>query len=369
MKIILCSYADFNALLQVEDTLTRLGHSVTSLDSRAYRAVCSYGAKKLLKFGFKGGLQSYERKWESRLRALIESAQPDLVLFINGPEKILSLEAMARVRELTQAVKAKCAIYFVDTIETDIVHWHGTDVHAPVMEYLSYFDNIFVYEKSDVEYLARAGLAAKYVPLGYNASYESSATNTDSQQDKTLDIVFVGNAHEPRLTMLTALAREADRCRWRLKIVGPFYDTRYFWKKWQFARKYPAIARYLDARTISSSEVAELYRSAKICLNINKNGARSCNPRTFEILATGGFELVNTRGDYAGLTDGEHLATFDSAEELIAQVHYYLLNDTERECIAAAGREYALAHCSVRTTLASIITAVTRDDSRTEEDK
>ena len=356
MKILLGSYADFNALLGVEQSLKALGHEVVTFDTRDYMAVCSYFAKKKAKLGFSGRAQ-YENKIAQKIIRTAAEFCPQLILFINGPEKVLTPTEFSKLQLVAKKIGAAIAVYFVDPVEKDIVSWAGRCGHAGIEEYYPYFDNVFVYEKTDVKYLSAGGVHPTYIPLGFNELY-SRAIPAKAQD---IDIIFVGNAHNPRLKILTELARIAKKRDWNLKIVGPMYDTRYCWKKWQFKKKYPEIFQFLEATQKSPTEVAELYTRAKIALNIHKTGALSLNPRSFEIMAAGGFELTDARGDYAGLTVAKMLAVFKDTTELIDKIEYYLAHTAERQQIAACGRDFVRAHYSMRQTMAKIIKTVTED--------
>jgi spore maturation protein CgeB len=67
------------------------------------------------------------------------------------------------------------------------------------------------------------------------------------------------------------------------------------------------------------------------------------NPRTFEIAACGGFQLVDRR---SGLADffriGEEVACFEDLEELRGKIAHYLAHPEEREAVAERGRLRAL---------------------------
>ena len=63
------------------------------------------------------------------------------------------------------------------------------------------------------------------------------------------------------------------------------------------------------------------------------------NPRTFEISACGGFQLVDERSELAELmTLGQEGATFSSIDDLCIKVDYYLNHEDEAKTIAACGK-------------------------------
>ena len=120
--------------------------------------------------------------------------------------------------------------------------------------------------------------------------------------------------------------------------AGPFFEERYFWKPLSFRFKYPVLSKYIENGSFAPALVADFYHRSKICLNIQGNDGENLNPRTFEILAAGGFELISRHRDYYGLLElGRDLADFGSAEELVEKTAYYLEHEEERNTMATQG--------------------------------
>jgi spore maturation protein CgeB len=67
-------------------------------------------------------------------------------------------------------------------------------------------------------------------------------------------------------------------------------------------------------------------------------GARSLNPRTFEINACGALQLTDVRSDLAEFyKPGEEIETYSSAKELVEKCEYYLNHEDKRQAIAMRG--------------------------------
>ncbi len=81
--------------------------------------------------------------------------------------------------------------------------------------------------------------------------------------------------------------------------------------------------------------------------------------RSFEIPATGDFMLAERSSEHALLFDeGEEIACFESADELVQKVRYYLAQGDERARIAAAGHRRLLAgHHTYQHRLTEVLTA------------
>ena len=319
LKILLGIFSRNDNILQIQASLERLGHEVIPIYTDNYRQICPYYKKKLDKLGVHFFRTRYEAAWRHRLRALLDEFQPDVVLFINFVEYMLEAADLQYIQ-----ARAKTIVWFVDSVL-------GKE---DLLKYYPYFDRICVFEERDVRYLEDVGhISAVYVPVGYNAAYE----NCESQE-KELDIVFIGSPFINRLKILEKLAERALEKRWKLEIYGPFYEEGYPWKKYWFREKYPHVFKCLQNGTVTASKSATLYSKTKICLNIHDDRHKSPNPRTFEILATGAFELIDERESYGGLLqEGRDLIQFRDLEDLLLKIDYYLLHEDEREAIAASG--------------------------------
>lgn len=329
MKIIVGIFSRNDHILHIEKLLKSLGHEVITVYTDAYRMTCSYYQKKLDKLGFHGKRKAYETKWKELLYSLVDSFEPNIILFINSPKSIMSAMDLEYIKG-----KTKMVCWFVDGVKT----------YADLDDYYPLFDDIYVFEKSDVFYLAeKFSIKAHYLPVGYNDDYKMI------NAQKNIDVVFVGSPFVNRLELLEKVAKYAYRNTWSLHICGPFYDDKYPWKKILFRRKYPYIFKYLYNGSISSKQAASLYARSKICLNIHDLKHKSPNPRTFEILATGSFELMDKREYYVdGLIPGKNIAIFNENDEIIKKIEYYLGNVVIRNSIAKKGFDFVYKNFSMR---------------------
>ena len=86
-------------------------------------------------------------------------------------------------------------------------------------------------------------------------------------------------------------------------------------------------------------DLAEVYASSKININIDLQGKSSINYRVFEVLASGGFLLTDERDDLQDMFKiSKHLETYSSIEDLIDKTEFYLNNINIAQKIAVAGR-------------------------------
>lgn len=82
-----------------------------------------------------------------------------------------------------------------------------------------------------------------------------------------------------------------------------------------------------------------VFKSAKINLNITLRSIKSGIPlRAFDILGAGGFLLTNYQADFEDCyVNGEDYVAFESPEDMLNKIAYYLEHDKERTEIAQNG--------------------------------
>lgn len=81
----------------------------------------------------------------------------------------------------------------------------------------------------------------------------------------------------------------------------------------------------------------------KYKIHFNRNISDDLNYRTFETLGCQTFLLTNHTPGLDELFEiGKHLITYDSADDLIQKINYYLNNETERNKIAKNGYEHVI---------------------------
>ena len=319
MKVVYIITSRNESILHIGSALARMGIDGVMVPADEFSSNCSYFEHKLYKWGYRKYFESYVQERCRKIKETIEMECPDAVLFVNSGY-------VRYMEEDVRKLASHCcvAMFLVDSIK-------GDDEEAARLAFPG--NHVFVYEPGDVEFLGKYGIEAAYCPVGYGADY-----CMETGKSKDLDVFFVGTPTGDRREYLNAVAKAGGKRGWRLLFAGPFYEKRYFWKPLYLKVKYGALCRYVQCGELSSQEVAEFYRRSKICLNIQGNEGDNLNPRTFEIMATGAFELISRHKDYLGLIEpGRDLVDFGTPEELVEKISYYLEHEKERKAIAANG--------------------------------
>ena len=106
-----------------------------------------------------------------------------------------------------------------------------------------------------------------------------------------------------------------------------------------------------------SEKMPEVFRYSKINLNITLRSIESGMPlRALDVMGAGGFLLSNYQTELAeNFVDGEELVLFESEEDLLAKVEYYLQHEKERQAIARCGWKKVCEEYSYEKRVAQIM--------------
>jgi spore maturation protein CgeB len=94
------------------------------------------------------------------------------------------------------------------------------------------------------------------------------------------------------------------------------------------------------------------------------------NPRTFEIAACRGFQLVDFRSDLPELFKiGEEIITFKTLEDLREKARYYLKHPEKRRKIASKAQERVLKDHTYEMRMMELLSFIWKRDERIRERK
>ncbi len=316
MHIVLVGPEYYGYSHSIISALEKIGCKVDFFSIDEFYTNCSYWQRKLYKMGVTVLESKWNESWEQKLRTFIEhnATNNSIILFLTG--------SMVRTELLKDLHAYKKILYMWDSIRR---------YPKDFQERIKYYDYAFAFEYSDIEYAAKElDTKMEYMPLGYDDNYYYPSETVV----KDIDVSFIGTAMPSRLKILEELARFCSSNNIRLYAGGQWYSNNRR-KKRSFANKYPNLIKFHDNRMLKPVEVADIYRRSKICLNINNNVHKSISPRTFEIMATQSFQLMNEGQDFSGLVGADEIErnidTYNSEQSLYDKIQYYLMNDNLRK--------------------------------------
>lgn len=187
------------------------------------------------------------------------------------------------------------------------------------------FDNYFSYSKKTLEILATRGVRAGYMQHAFDPKIFFPKEN-----EKIYDLVFVGAWSPWRDEVLNKVLEQTTN----IRIFGPRWATRSTIQKSVFMASY-------GGKHLSESAVNDLYSRAKIVLNASRApGSSGLNLRFFEVLGARAFLLTDRAPEIElHFQPGRDLAVFNSLDDLVLKVNYFLANEDLRQKIAASGHQ------------------------------
>lgn len=164
-------------------------------------------------------------------------------------------------------------------------------------------------------------------------------------EQRDIDVLFVGALFPNKMPLLASVKRAfGQRC--QLHGIAGWKKNLYFNLKYGFPGW---------ISPIPFEDYVPLYQRAKIGINVHNRGKYTVGGfRLFELPGNGVMQ-ISDGGEYLGafFKVGEEIESYETADELIDKVKYYLANDEARERIARAGYSRVMRDHRIRRRLES----------------
>ena len=218
---------------------------------------------------------------------------------------------------------------------------------------LKYYDIVFTTKTYNLDELKTLGAKKTELFLDtYNEDIHHPMDLTPGEKETySAEVGFAGSFEEDRAQRMLYLAQNG------IKIVVWGND----WGSW--LDKHQNL--FIKNRHLFGIDYSKAINATKINLCfLRKLNRDLVTSRTVEIPACGGFMLgERTSRQLELFREGGEVEFFDSNEELLNKVRYYLEHDAERKNIAAAGRERCLrSGYGMRQQLAKMLAKTMADD-------
>jgi spore maturation protein CgeB len=170
-----------------------------------------------------------------------------------------------------------------------------------------------------------------YLPHAYRPGVHTSNGHEPDPEVPSHDVVFVGTDFQERIDLLGQI----DWTGINLGLYG----------LWTLLPSRHRLRQYLTNKFIDNESTAQLYRQAKVGLNLHRrsvyysrtsprvNLAESLNPRGFELAACGIFHISDRREEGVEIF-GPSVPTFETPQELEELIRTALDNQKQREELA-----------------------------------
>ena len=256
---------------------------------------------------------------------IIQEAAPEIIWVDNKP--FLRSGTLKKIRKAVPSVK-------IINLITDDSTGKYKNAWRLGLHTAPYYDIHFVQRSINIAELKSYG--AKRVEICYR-SYDPglhrplTLTGNDLQQYKT-PIGFIGTYESEREEYLVHLLKNNIQ----VSITGNDWEKSRHWKIIQPYYKGPSVYGEAYVKTINGFDIA-----LHFLRHANRDEQDS---RTFELPACGAFMLAEKSGVHELLfDDGKEAGFFETKEDLLEKVQYYLAHSEERKAIAKAGYERCLS--------------------------
>ncbi|KAB2488079.1 CgeB family protein [Priestia endophytica] len=230
------------------------------------------------------------------------------------------------------------------------------------VEIINRYDYIFTIDRASLEHYQKNGHPHVYLlPLGTDPNTFSPSTHSDEQE--LIDICLVGYPYPDRIELIKFLLKETQ---YTIEVVGgKWKDELREWSKdqrlkitdWQPPHK--VVNYYNNAKIILNT-----HRPQDLVENNNSMGiiSKSINNRTFDVASCGAFQLISHQPDLRYYFSEKEMVSFESQEELIEKIHFYIKNEEKRKEIALNAREVVLKHHTFAHRIKEIIAIVQKNN-------
>ncbi len=220
------------------------------------------------------------------------------------------------------------AFWFVEDFK-HMAYWKGL---------VSRYDAVFPFQAGAcIEEMETAGARnVHYLPAAADPEiHRPVALSPEDQQAFGSDVSFMGAAYYNRRRLLAGLID---------------FDFKIWGEGWPDAGPLAGAVQRNGAR-ITAEDAIRIYNAAKVNVNLHSSAYHegvnpvgdSVNPRTFEIAACGGFQLVDRRSLLPDLFGEDEMATFEDLEKLRDGARRYLADPDARAEVAERARARVLA--------------------------
>jgi spore maturation protein CgeB len=264
------------------------------------------------------------------IHVALDQGKPDLVLVL--AQAPLTAETLWSLKKDSDSL---WAFWFVE----DYRIFHYVEEVAPLYDLFFHIQGPYMKEKIQHWGLQRAW----YLPPAADPLFFRPRIQTPPEY--RAQVSFMGAGYPNRRRILADLLTN-----YWLKSERAAEDFKIFGSGW--ANSEPVVTERLfeKGRRVSPEECSLIYAGSQINLNIHSsNGfgfhpdSAFVNPRTFELAASGAFQLVDRRPLLAEVFSEEEVAVLDQPEQLPEKIEYYLARPKLRQDMGAAARARVIA--------------------------
>ena len=318
MRIILFSSGFNNYDSSIKKYLEKKGHKVFHYSYRSNIYSNNFLIRLRHKIYSKINIKYESDYWNGQLKDLCKESSPDIVFIVKG--EILYPDTLDWVRANT---RAKIVCWLMDVIK----------LYPRIEALLNYYDYIFTFEPDDIDYLKQFNRNTFHLPLAYDPDNFYNMENIEKKWDMT----FVGSWRKSREKFLIKISKLIAKENINVLFLMNYYSlfNPLTCGKW-FKRN--TVYRYFRNHDyLSLSEINLLFNQSKVCLNIHDTITNNAlNIRTFEILGSGGVQLIeNFETAKTLFSNYSSIIKYNSPEDLVKKLKKVLLINKNKNYLSS----------------------------------
>lgn len=226
----------------------------------------------------------------------------------------------------------------IDFPNLKIVYYSEDDIYirnnrsSYLKNALRLFDVVFTTKPRNLSELPKWGIKKTcLVYQAYDRDFHRPISVSEKEKECWgFDVSFIGTFEGDRAEKMLFLAQQGIKVR----VWGSN------WQSWQ--NKHPNLL--VEATAVYNEDFIKVINSTRINLNfLRKLNRDRHTSRSLEIPACQGFMLAERTDEHLQLfEEGKESEFFESPDELLKKIKYYLTHEDERQHIAKSGRERCL---------------------------
>ena len=238
----------------------------------------------------------------------------------------------------------RVAIYKALRIADGPLSAYDRDIpYSHAFDHVLYHSPAYSRDMGMAEKLAYCGAKrADFWPLAlFDAAFDPNQTEDALiERERDIDVVFIGALHVNKMPLLATVKKAFGR---RCVMHGltslkknVYFNLKYGFPQWIQPAPFDAYVR--------------LYQRAKIGFNVHNRGVYTVGSYRLFDLPGNGVMQISDGGQYldAFFRVGEEIVGYDTADELVDKIRFYLANDDERRRIARSGYRRVMADHRIR---------------------
>ncbi len=324
-------------------SLINMGHTVELVDNSRFDDTLFYIREITSnKNHYDALVEKFTALLSEFILARCEEFQPDIV--INLAQAPVTTDCIERIKHYG----VKTAYWFVEDFRF-MEYWK--QVAGSV-------DHFFTIQKDDFfEEMKQSGLDNyHYLPM---AAYPQVHRPVDlSEEEKKYygsEISFVGAGYYNRKHFFNGFID---------------HDLKIWGTDWDMHSKLAGFIQRSGSR-VDTDEIVRIYNASRININLHSSTYHKgvnpfgdfVNPRTFEIMSCGGFQLVDRRSGLDGLfEEGEEVVIFNDQNDLRQKIQHYREHPEEAKRISEKGRNRVLRDHTYEKRMQEMLEVIVADD-------